>query len=171
MDYADDNMVSLAYWGSNVVGLAFLLAAYKRPRLARLMFTLLFGYAFWINYNLSRTAPEAYLTYAEHAAGMYTIFIEGWFSRHITGFVTFIAVGQLLIAVGMTLNRYWVSLAGAGAIIFLMAIAPLGYYSAFPFSLTVSFAAYLITRSDDKDYLWKSLNVLSSRSKKERAVV
>ena len=155
MDYNDGTILALAYWGSNAVGLVFLLVAFKWTRLARLMFAVLFGYAFWINYHLSHSNPAVYLDYAQSAVGLYANFIRGWFSHNITAVVTFIAIGQLFIALGMLLRHTFVSLASIGAIIFLMAIAPLGVYAAFPFSITVSLAAYCILKEGDKQFLWE----------------
>lgn len=155
MDYQNETMLAVAYWGSNLVGVVLLLISLKWTRVARVMFAIIFGYASWINYHLSHSNPEAYLDYKESAVGLYALFIEGWFSENITLFVTMIAVGQLLIATGMVMSKTWVTLASVGAIIFLAAIAPLGYYAAFPFSITVSLAAYQIIRKDEKLFIWK----------------
>jgi len=162
MDYSDSGMVVIAYLGSNIVGLMFLFVAYRWSQIARGMFALMFGYAAWINYNLSHTEPDAYLDYAEYALGFYADFIGGWFSQNITFFVTLIAAGQLLIAVGMVLRKTFVTLACIGVIIFLTAIAPLGFYAAFPFSITVSFAAFLIIKKDDKQFVWRLKKNLKS---------
>ena len=56
----------------------------------------------------------------------------------------------------MALKGAWVKWACIGVIIFLMAIAPLGYYAAFPFSVTVSLAAFFILMKDPRELLWKS---------------
>ena len=154
MDYRDAGFLSLAYWGSNVVGVLFLIVAYRWPRVARGMFAILFGYAAWVNFTLSNSTPTVYLDYAEHAISVSSDFLKGWFSNHITVFVSFIAAGQLLIAVGMLLRRSFVTLSSIGVILFLVAIAPLGYYAAFPFSFTVSWAAFMIIKRDTKEYLW-----------------
>lgn len=151
----DQQMIWIAYIVSNVAGILFLLAAIKRPKLARLMFVLLFGWASWFNYTTAHQHPEAYLMYGDVSISIYSDFINGWFKRHITEFISFIAFGQGLIALVILLKGIWVKLACIGIIIFLMAIAPLGVYSAFPFSITVSLASYFIIKKDDLDYLWK----------------
>jgi len=146
----------IAYTVSNLVGLGFLLTAVKWPKAARLLFVLLFGGASWFNYTTCHASPEAYLMYAEPSVfGFYTRFINGWFSEHITLFVSLIAIGQGLIAIGMLLNNLWVKLASLGVILFLTAIAPFGIYAAFPFSLTVSLAAWLVMKTDNLNYLWR----------------
>lgn len=159
MDFQEAKTVAIAWWASNIVGLLFVFVAFKSTRLARLMFVLLFGYASWVNYTLSHQNPEVYLDYADQAMSLYAGFIRGWFSHHITTLVTVIALGQLCISLGMLLNRSLVTLACIGVIVFLTAIAPLGLYAAFPFSLTVSVAAYLIIKKDSREYLWKGRRV------------
>jgi hypothetical protein len=64
-----------------------------------------------------------------------------------------IAVGQFIIAFGMLLKGIWVKLSCIGSIIFLLAIAPCS--SAFPFSITVFLAAFLIYKNDEKNYIRK----------------
>lgn len=169
MDFNDADFLAFAWWISNIVGLIFVFVALKSTRLARLMFAILFGYASLVNYNLSHHDPNVYLDYADHSIVPYADFIRGWFSGNITVFVTAIAAGQLVIAIGMLLNRAMVTLACIGVISFLAGIAPLGLYAAFPFSLTVSVAAFLVIRNDRKDYLWKRGDVAPILSKKELA--
>ncbi len=147
--------IIIAYTISNIVGLLFLLAAVKKPKLARLMFLLLFGWACWFNYTTAHQQPEVYMMYGESSIRLYNSFIQGWFKDHITLFVSAIAIGQGLIAIGMLLKGMWVNLSCIGVIIFLAGIAPFGVNSAFPFSLIVGAAAYFIIRNDDKRYLWK----------------
>jgi hypothetical protein len=57
----------------------------------------------------------------------------------------------------MLLRGWIVTLACVGVMLFLIGIAPLGVYAAFPFSITVSIAAYLVMSNDDKDFLWKGV--------------
>jgi hypothetical protein len=57
-----------------------------------------------------------------------------------------IAVGQLAVAILVALRGRAAQLGLVGAIAFLLAIAPLGRGSAFPFSLVASLAAALLLR-------------------------
>lgn len=141
---------------SNIVGILILWTAVKRPKIARISFFLLFGWAGWFNYTTAHATPEVYLEYASMSVGLYSDFILGWFSNHVTPMITIIAVGQGLIAIGMLLRGLWVKVACLGTIIFLLSIAPLGVGAGFPFSITVSIAAYLIIRSRKHEYLWIS---------------
>jgi hypothetical protein len=55
----------------------------------------------------------------------------------------------------MLLKGVWVKLGCIGIILFLSGIAPLLVGSAFPFSITVSIAAILIYKNDDKNFAWQ----------------
>lgn len=145
----------IGYIISNIVGIFILWAAIRKPKLARLLFVLLFGWACWMNYTTAHNRPELYLEYADMSFNWYSDFINGWFKENITSMVTMISIGQGLIAVGMLLKGIWVKLACIGAIVFLISIAPLGVGSGFPFSITVSLAAFIILKKDDLNNLWK----------------
>lgn len=145
---------------SQVVSIIFLIVALKKTRLARWMFSALFLWASCTNTYLGLTNPDSYLGNANLALPFYRDFINGWFSQWNHIIVPVIAGGQLLIAVGMLLKGWLVRWACIGAIIFLLSIAPLMVGSAFPFSITVSIAAWLIIKNDNK------LPLLSKSTKK-----
>lgn len=160
MDYLEAYIIP--YLISNGVALLILWAAWRKPILARFLFFLLFAWACVTNFTMAWTNPNDYLLYSAMAISVYRDFIEGWFSDHIVLMVSLIAFGQGLIAIGMILRNQWVRIACWGAIIFLMAIAPLGVGSGFPFSITASVAAWLILRRKDLDFLWKFKSVRTS---------
>jgi len=101
------------------------------------------------------TDPDSYLDNARFAIQLYQDFINGWFSHYNHIIIPLIAVGQFFIAIGMLLHSWWVKLVCIGSIIFLLSISPLMVGSAFPFSITVSIAGFLILINDDKNYIWK----------------
>jgi hypothetical protein len=145
----------LAYIISNIVAILVLWAAWKQQRIARLMLFLLFAWASWTNWKTALGNPQFYIEYADLSfLSAYKQFIRGWFSRHVVEMVGFIATCQAMIAVSMLLRGKILKTGIIGAIIFLLAIAPLGVGSAFPFSIIVSFALYLIFRNRTSDYLW-----------------
>ena len=148
----------LMYIISNVVALLILSTAWKQPRIARLLFFLLFIWASWTNWKTALYNPQFYIEYADLSfLTIYRQFIRGWFSEHVTEMVGFIATCQALIAVSMLLKGWMLKTGAIGAIIFLLGIAPLGVGSAFPFSITASLALYLILKDGTNDYLWISL--------------
>lgn len=131
---------------SQAVSLLLLFLSIKKPVLTRYLFAFIFVAAGFFNMITSILTPEVYLMYANTAVGVYRDFINGWFKDHISWFVPLIATGQVLIGIGLMYGKSWLALGCLGIIIFLLAIAPLGIGSAFPFSLTVSVAAYFVYR-------------------------
>jgi hypothetical protein len=143
------------YLISQAASLIILIAAWKRSRWARWLFFALFLWASVTNMYLGLTDPDSYLDNARFAIPLYQDFIYGWFSHYNHIIIPVIAVGQFCIAIGMLLYSWWVKLACIGSIFFLLSIAPLMVGSAFPFSITVSIAAFLVLIEDDKNYIWK----------------
>lgn len=141
---------------SNAVGLGLLAAAVKRPQAARVLFIVMFLGAFVVNTLFSLRDPSTYLVYGKWAIGSYQSFINGFFSRHITAFVLPIAAGQLAIAGLLAAGGRWMSLGVLGGIVFLLAIAPLGYGSAFPATLLFAAALYV---------MWARMPAMAARAR------
>lgn len=140
---------------SNSIAVLILVSAFKKPKLARLLFVLLFLWACWLNYSNAQKTPNDYLNYAALSPfDLYTDFINGWFKSRVTSMVSLIALGQGLIAIGMMLKGWMVRVACFGAIVFFIAITPLGIGSGFPFTILASVAIYFILKKDDLNYLW-----------------
>lgn len=145
----------IPYVISQVVSIIILIAAWKSTRWARWLFSALFLWASATNMYIGVTDPDSYLDNARFAIPLYQDFINGWFRHYNHVIIPLIAVGQFFIFIGMVLHGWWVKLACLGSIIFLLSIAPLMVAAAFPFSITVSIAAWLIFLNDDKNYIWK----------------
>lgn len=125
------------YLVSNGVALAILALAFVRPRAVKWIWAGIFVWAAAINTLTAHQTPLIYLVYGVLTpSALYQHFIENWFRRHIFLTVQTIAVGQLAIALLLTNGGRARRLGVIGASIFLLAIAPLGVGSAFPFSLT-----------------------------------
>jgi hypothetical protein len=123
------------YLISNAVAVILLLFAFKRPEVTRWACVLIFLAAAVVNSRLAIIRPLDYVDYGVFTpSALYREFIYGWFSRHVRMLVLPIAAGQLAIAALLTRRRPWHRLGTAGAILFLLGIAPLGVGSAFPFS-------------------------------------
>jgi hypothetical protein len=101
------------------------------------LWVVIFLWAAMINILTASGTPLVYLAYGGLTPSeLYRDFITGWFSQHIAPMVLSIAVGQLMIAMLLSHADQVRRLGVLGATIFLLAIAPLGVGSAFPFSLT-----------------------------------
>ena len=142
---------------SNAVAILQLIAAIKRPRIARVSFFLLFGWACWINWKTLLQTPEVYLEYADLAwSRLYTNFINGWFAFHIKLSVGFIAICQGIIAVLILLKGWLFKVGCIAGIIFLLAILPLGVGAGFP-STAIMASSLLILLSRNADwFIWNN---------------
>jgi hypothetical protein len=141
------NIFSEAYMLSNFVAVMIVYISIIKPVFGRMCMSLLFIGASVVNTVISISHPQIYRTYADIAAlPVYEQFINGFFSRHITGFVLSIAVGQLLIGCALLWKGPLEKIALAAAIIFLFAIAPLGAGSSFPCSIILAIACAILMR-------------------------
>lgn len=124
------------YAGANLIAVAILVLAFLRPRIARWLWVAIFVWAASVNTMTAATEPWVYLAYADLTpSALYRDFITGWFSTHIQPFVLAIAVGQVIIAILLSRGGDALRLGVVDASVFLLAIAPLGVGSGFPFSL------------------------------------
>lgn len=130
---------------SNAISLLLLILAIKRPVTARTLISILFIGAAIFNGYTAIAHPEKYMGFAEMAAlPAYETFIRGEFSRHITSYILAIALAQLATGICIAGRRALSKVALAGAVIFLVAIAPLGAGSAFPCSLVLATACVIL---------------------------
>src|SRR5262245_58745146 len=124
------------YLGANLIALAMLALAFWTPRIARWLWVAIFVWAASVNTVTAATEPWVYLAYGGLTpSAWYREFIAGWFSTRIEPFVLTIAASQLIIAILLSRAGDARQLGVAGAAVFLLAIAPLGVGSGFPFSL------------------------------------
>lgn len=123
----------------NVLALVLLWLAAKKPRLARWVFGAIFIGAAFVNAYMAAKKPEAYVTSYGPSAWLpvYRDFIYGFFSRATALLVLLVAAGQAVCGVLLFTQRLY-KLGALGALIFLLAIAPLGFGSAFPLSLIMA---------------------------------
>jgi hypothetical protein len=140
---------------STGVALAMLVVSWRWRSLARLSFVALFAWAAEINFRTAVTAPEVYLEYAPLAwSPWYRDFILGPFARHITPIVVSIALIQLAIAICVSLSGRAVRAGLIAAMVFLVAVAPLGVGSGFPATVIMALAAWKLTEAPAVTTLW-----------------
>ena len=125
---------------SNVVAILLIGVSIKWRPLVRICFFILFAWACWINWKASLQTPQEYLEYGNLTlSGWYRDFINGWFVGHVGAVIGFIATGQSLVAVSMLLKGHIFRI---GAIVFLIAILPLGVGSGFPATAFMAVTIY-----------------------------
>lgn len=135
------------YLGAIAVALVILWLALWRARWALWTWVAIYAWAAFVNTRTAGQEPYVYLVYgALTPSDAYRAFIEGWFSSHIRLMVFSIAAGQLAIALLLSGSRRARRLGEIGAIVFLLAIAPLGVGSGFPFSLIAAASILLMER-------------------------
>ena len=146
----------IPYIISNIIFGFSIVAAMQKPMWARIFLAGFFLWASYFNCTSAVMSPRIYLDYASLGAlPVYSRFINGFFSQHITAFVVSIAAGQFLIFLGMLLRGPLTKLACTGGIIFGLAIAPLGVGSAFPATVSMAIAFYILLKRYDHDFIWK----------------
>ena len=136
----------IPYFVSNFISAVLVFSALRWPRLNRVLFVLIFGAAGLFNIYTAATEPEIYQTFKELAVlAFYRKFIDGFFSEHTQLIIWAIAVGQLCIGALLAGKGRILRLGVIGGTIFLVAIAPLGFGSAFPATILMV-GALLITQ-------------------------
>ena len=147
---------------SNIVAVLQFIAAIKWPRIARLSFFVLFVWAGWTNWTTSRETPQFYLEYADFALFQwYTDLINGWFADYIQTAVGLIAICQFLIAISMILKGWIYKTGSIGAMIFLIAILPLGVGSGFPCTGIMAVAIFILIKKHNIGFIWKKNKIVS----------
>ncbi len=137
----------IPYICSNLIALGMIVAALRWPRVARILFVAIFALAGTVNSYMAITNPADYLEYREFVSlEIYRAFIDGFFSQHTRAIVLAIACGQLVIAALLLAGDQRLRKIGMlGAVIFFIAIIPLGVGSAFPCSLLLAVAITLLS--------------------------
>jgi hypothetical protein len=136
---------SLPYIISNVVAIGIVISAMLWPTVARVLIGAIFVGAFALNLFTAIANPSAYLEFGEFTtSSFYRSVILGPFSYHVQLYVSLIAICQLLIGVFICYKGRLMSIAMIGAVVFLIAISPLGYGSAFPAPMIIALALIIL---------------------------
>jgi len=153
------NIFSPEYLFSNGVATLLLFLTLTRPVIARLLLCLLFIGAAFFNGITAFKHPEWYLSYADIAAiPFYEQMITGGFSRHITAYILAISIGQLYIGIFIGSKGWMQKTALAGAILFLLAISPLGAGAAFPCTIILAIACVILLFKHSDQTLAEAFN-------------
>ena len=137
------------YLISNLVALGLVLTAWRWPRVTRYLFALIFLAASLANTVIVLKSPSSYVEgYGELAVlPIYKSFIYGFFSRYTIPIVLLIALGQVILFGLLSFKESLVFWGVLAASFFLFTITPLGLGSAFPCTLILTLALWIM--------LWK----------------
>ena len=140
------------YLASNAAAMLLLITAIWWPTISRSLLCILFLGAAFANIEIATHRPEMYLLFADQTpVQMYARIIRGSFSRHIVTYVLVISTFQLLISAFILYKGVPRTLALAGAMVFLLAIAPFGKGAAFPCTvITATACAILLQKRTDR---------------------
>jgi hypothetical protein len=132
---------------AHVAALVFVLAAWRWPRGTRYVAGAGFLLAGAFNVWLASTSAVTYVAaFGPHAIPIYRRFIYDTFARHTAAIVLAIATGQLAVGVLAFAPLPWRRLSYLGAILFLLAITPLGMGAAAPSTLIFAAGFALLFR-------------------------
>ena len=136
----------LPYIIFNLFSIILIFICLKRFQTGRLVFVILFISASFINFLIGLTNPEAYIKGFGHVAiPLYSRFIEGkFFLQYDRLFIALIATSQIIIAVFLSLEKKFLLTGVTGAVIFFVAISPLGPGSAFPSTIFLAVAIVIL---------------------------
>lgn len=131
----------------NLIAIAMTIITWRRNDWGRLLFALNFLGAAAFNWIFLVMDPEEYIYYVEFVLlDSYRDFILGPFSENTRFFLGIITAAQILIGLGLLSRGRRLKVAALGAMIFLIAIAPLGLGAAFPATLIQSIGLFFIFR-------------------------
>lgn len=147
MDYE----FSFPFTVTNILAIATAIMAMRWPTLARILLGTIFIGAAFVNTYTALANPQVYITYGELTPSeVYRSIILGPFSQHPQRYVLIIAACQLFIGAATWYKGQIMRVGMIGAILFLLAIAPLGMGSAFPSTLIMATAfGILLTKKID----------------------
>jgi len=144
---------------SSLIGLVMLVAAIRSARAGRVLLSALFVWAAGTNLRVALTTPSDYLNYAQFAVlDAYRGFILGFFAQHTAAIVCTIAVGQAGIAFLLATNGWLRRLGYIGAIVFLLAIVPLGVGAGFPATILMALTAAEVLHADRYAVFGRNVN-------------
>jgi hypothetical protein len=144
----ETDYTSTPYIVSNVIAIATAVIAMIWPNIGRVFLSGIFIGAAAFNVFTAWENPDLYLQFGElTTSDLYRRIILGPFSMHIEIYVSIIAVCQVIIGAFLLYKGRLMQTAMLAAIVFLLAIAPLGIGSAFPAPLILSAALVILMRA------------------------
>ncbi|WP_341835638.1 hypothetical protein WJU16_22690 [Chitinophaga pollutisoli] len=148
------NLFSPAFMVINGISLAILAFSFFRPARAAYVLGILFLFAAVINIVVLTARPEAFLELS--AVAVYDWYIRAMdasFRFFEQGMILAITLGQLMIAAAMFGSGRWRSAGLACALVFFLAIAPLGAGAAFPSPVILAGACLVILLKTNRKQL------------------
>jgi hypothetical protein len=154
--------------GSTGVGFVMFVAAIRSAKAGRVLLSALFVWAAGTNLRIALTSPLDYLNFAQFALlDVYRTFITGYFAQHTGVVIATIALGQAAVAFLLATNGWPRRLGYGGAIVFLLAIVPLGVGSGFPATILMALAAAEVLHADRYAVFGRNVNATDEELERE----
>lgn len=136
------NLLSTAYLLSNAGAIIILLISIWFKKLGLVLVAILFLVAAIVNAWQANYQPDRYNVYELVAAlPVYEYLISSIFLEHIKFYIAVLMVLQLIIGISLLYYKRWALWA---AVIYLLALAPLGAGSSFPSTVLLAAACIII---------------------------
>ena len=130
---------------TNIISIILIIVSIKWIDAGKIIFAVIFLFACGFNVYNVINHPDSYLEFGKTAKlFFYRDFIFGDFRDNIIIYIIIIAVIQLMISFFLFTESFLTNYGFTGGIIFLVLIAPLGLGSAFPSTLLMALALYII---------------------------
>jgi hypothetical protein len=145
--------------GSTAVGFIIFVGAIRSAAAGRVLLSALFVWAAGTNLRIALVSSADYVNFAQFAVlDVYRTFILGFFAQHAGVIIAAIALGQAAIAFLLATNGWTRRLGYVGAIVFLLAIVPLGVGSGFPATILIALAAAETLHADRFAVFGRNIN-------------
>ena len=137
----------------NLIALLMTWLAWQRPSLGRRAFSLMFFFAAGVNLYYALADPEEYVYYADFAMleGYRTLILNASV-RTIRIILIATSLAQLGVAIAFLRSGRTLEIGALAGVVFLLAIAPLGWAAAFPATVIQAVGAYLIYRQEPRNF-------------------
>jgi hypothetical protein len=145
-----------SYIESNLIALVMLALSWRWKVAGRVSYVILFLAAGVYNFVTALARPSEYVSFARLAYGS---LVQRFFLEHTTAIIAAIAIGQLLIAVLISMRNWPVTVGLLGAVLFLVGIAPLGTAAGFPASLIMAGGVIFLLPAKYSSTLWEELSL------------
>ena len=153
----DHNQILYVYIGSSIVALLMLALSWFWKPAGRLLLAALFVWAGGYDFRTAIVRPQEYVSFVRIS---YFSFLLRLFLQHTAGIMVAIAIGQLAIGILVLLRGRPVKVGLWGAVLFLLALAPLATVVGFWSRLIMASAALLLMRGQYSSPLWSELGAI-----------
>ncbi|MEO6914930.1 MAG: hypothetical protein ABI151_04090 [Chitinophagaceae bacterium] len=149
-----EHIYLIIYIVVNVGAIVILVAAFRSPKLARILLSAIFLWGCWAILKMAYSSPRDILSFEAPTIKLYRNLFTGWFSQHIQ--LVAVVVGFLhgFVAFSLLLKGHIYRIGLIMGAIFLIIISPFGQGAAFPCPLILAVAMIVLLRYKTR-FIWE----------------